>query len=933
MDDEPKSGMRRLAHAIVAVASLVVPRWRRQTWRREWDAELWYAPPGVMRYAAGAIPHAFALLQQHWSLDMLAQDLRYGWRMLRRNPGFTCVATLTLALGIGATTAIFSIANAVLWRGLPYRDAASLVQLWETNPDRNWIDAECAPANVADWRRENRSFQDLAAYFGAARDAWVTTYALTGIGEPEQLKGLTVTANFFSVLGVQPAFGRTFAADEEWQGKDDVVVISAGLWRRRFGGDPAIVGRPVSLDGRARTVIGVLPADFRFNNAPIDAWIPMGWTQQSVATTRRPHYLRAVARLKPGVSVEQAQADMHRIARSLEERYPSTNTHMDVGVGPLQEWMVGPSRRALHLFLGAVAFVLLVACANVANLMLARGAARTRELAIRSALGASSTRLVRQMLTESVLLAGFGGVLGLLIADAAVRAVVAYGPASIPRLHEIRIDRAALGFTTFVTIATGMVFGLVPARLAARGEGPAWHRGRRGAPMTRRDDRAYRDYVREEQRSQRGCLAGRMQPDLRRGLQGQVREATSSLRGSDRQANGSDGSRFRSGLIVLEVALSLALLVGATLLVRSFVKLNRVDLGFAPDQAVSLQVTLPRSVYPKADQQRAFLDRLLERIRAVPGIRSAGAAQRGILDGMLWTSDFTIERRAPDDFGIEVRHNEVSPHYVEAVGGTIVRGRDFTDADRPAAPLAVLVNEALVRRYFKPGEQPVGQRVNFDRPGGTSPWRTIVGIVRDYREEVVDREPRPTIYEPLAVNTDLRFTVVMRTSIDPPALAPAIRTILRELDPSLPLTAIAPLGDRVNAALAPQRFVVSLMGGFALAALLLATVGLYGVLSYLAARRTHEIGVRVALGASNHDIVRLIARQGFAFVAMGIGCGVGLALMSGRLMSGLLFGVDPYDVASYATVIAIVSIVAACAVFAPIKRALRVNPLSALRAE
>jgi putative ABC transport system permease protein len=879
MDHRPRRPMKRFASAIVAVASLVVPRWRRDTWRREWDAELWYAPPSVMRYAAGAIPHAFALFQQHWSLDMLAQDIRYGWRMLRRNPGFTCVATLTLALGIGATTAIFSIANAVLWRGLPYRDAANLVQLWETNPDRNWTEAECAPANVADWRRENRSFQDLAAYFGAARDAWVTTYALTGIGEPEQLKGLTVTANFFSVLGVQPAFGRAFAADEEWQGKDDVVVISAGLWRRRFGGDPAIVGHPVSLDGRARTVIGVLPADFRFNNAPIDVWIPMGWTQQSVATTRRPHYLRAVARLKPGVSVAQAQADMHRIARTLEERYPSTNTHMGVGVGPLQEWMVGPSRSALHLFLGAVAFVLLVACANVANLMLARGAARTRELAIRSALGAGSTRLVRQMLTESVLLAGFGGVLGLLIAAAAVHAVVAYGPASIPRLHEIRIDRAALAFTTFVTIATGMVFGLVPAR------------------------------------------------------QGRVRDVTSSLRGSTRQENGSDGSGFRSGLIVLEVALSLALLVGATLLVRSFVKLNRVNLGFAPDQAVGLQVTLPRSVYPKADQQRAFLDRLLERVRAVPGIRSAGAAQRGILDGLLWTSDFTIERRAPDDFGIEVRHNEVSPGYVEAIGSTIVHGRDLTDADRPGAPLSVLVNEALVRRYFKPGEDPVGQRVTFDRPGGTSPWRTIVGVVHDHREEVVDLEPRPTIYEPLAVNTDLMFTIVMRTPIDPPTLTPAIRAILRELDPHLPLTGLAPLGDRVNAALAPQRFVVSLMGLFALAALLLATVGLYGVLSYLAARRTHEIGVRVALGASNHDIVRLIARQGFAFVAIGIGCGVGLALLSGRLMSGLLFGVDPYDVASYATVIALLSIVAACAVFAPIKRALRVNPLSALRAE
>jgi putative ABC transport system permease protein len=868
----------RLARAIVAAASLVVPRWRRKDWRREWEAELWYASDDPVRLSTGSLPHALQLLQQHWSLDMLMQDIRYGVRMLRRNPGFAVVACLTLALGIGATTAIFSIVNAVLWRDLPYRDAGRLVQLWETNPDRSWTEAECAPANVSDWRRENQSFEEMAAYFGAAREAWVTNFALTGAGEPERLKGVSVTANFFSVLGVQPALGRSFAAEEEWQGRDDVVMLSAGVWQRRFGSDPSIVGRTVSLDGRPRTVVGVLPASFRFNNAAVDVWVPLGWTPESVASTRRPHYLRVVARLKPGVGVEQAQADMQRLARDLEKRYPTTNTRMGVGVGPLQEWMVGPSRSALLMFLGAVAFVLLVACANVANLMLARGAARARELAVRSALGASSTRLVRQMLTESVLLAAIGGGVGLLIAYAAVRGVVAYGPPSIPRLSEIYIDRVALGFTMLVTTVTGVVFGLVPAR------------------------------------------------------QSRIRNLTSSLRGSPREGGGSDGAGLRHGLVVAELALSLALLVGATLLVRSFLNLNRVDLGFEPGQSAAVQVVLPRSVYAKPDQQRAFVDRFLERVRAVPGIRVAGAAQRAPLDLALWTSDFTVEHRAADDFGISVRHNEITPGYLEAVGARVTRGRDLNDGDLPESTLVVLVNEALVRRYFK-GDDPMGQRLNFDRPGGTDRWRTIVGVVHDFREESVDAEPMPTIYEPLAVNTDLMFTTVVRSSIDAGALAPALRGILRQLDPDLPLPGVRPLDDRIGEALAPQRFVTTLMVLFALAGVTLATVGLYGVLSYLAAQRTHEIGVRIALGANNRDVVRLVARQALMLVGAGMAAGLVLALISGRLMSGLLFGVNAHDAVSYSVVVAILSVVASLAVAVPVRRALRVSPLAALRAE
>jgi putative ABC transport system permease protein len=871
--------MKALARAIVDAASMFVPRWRRADWRREWHAELWYARRDAVRLSAGAVPHALQLLQQHWSLDMAMQDIRYGIRMLRRSPSFTIVASLTLALGIGATTAIFSIVNAVLWRDLPYRDATRLVQLWETNPDRNWTEAECAPANVADWRRENRSFEDMAAYSGRSRDAWVRTFALTGVGEPERLSGMTVTANFFAVLGVQPAIGRAFLPQEEWDGRDEAIVVSDGLWKRRFGGDASIVGRRVSLDGRTRTIVGVLAPDFRFNNAPLDVWVPMGWTPQNVASTRRPHYLRVIARLKPAVTLTQAQDDMHRIAKDLERRYPDTNTHMGVGVGPLREWIVGPSRTALQLFLAAVAFVLLVACANVANLMLARGAVRARELAIRSALGASSTRLVRQMLTESVLLASIGGAVGLLLADAAVQAVIAYGPDSLPRLHEIRLDRAALAFTMLVTIVTGVVFGVVPAR------------------------------------------------------QSRVREVTQSLRGSARQGASSEGARLRHALVVAEIALSLVLLVSATLLARSFLKLNRVELGFKPAQAVTVQLVLPRSVYAKQDDQRAFVDRLLERARALPGVERAGAVQRALLEGLLWSSDFTIEGRPPTEYGIQVKHNELTPGYIDAVGGRIVRGRDFSGQDRPGAPLTVLVNDALVRKYFKPNEDPVGQRLNFDRPGGTSPWRTIVGVVDDLREEVVDDDPNPTIYEPLAVNTDLMFTLVMRANTDAASMAPAIRALIHDLDRDLPVTAVRSLESRVDEALAPQRFVMMLMGIFAIAGVGLATVGLYGVLSYLAAQRTHEIGVRVALGATASDVVRLVTRQALMLTGVGIGAGIILALMTGRLMVGLLFGVEAHDPITYAVVVALLSGVAMCAVLAPARRALRVSPLIALRTE
>jgi putative ABC transport system permease protein len=873
----PHRWVRALAAAVVAAGSLIVPRWRRADWRREWDAELWYEHDAPLSRSAGAIPHAVRLLEQHWSLDMLMQDLRYGARMLRRSPGFTLAAVVTLALGIGAATAVFSIVHSVLWRPLPYADSARLVQLWETNPDRDWVDAECAPANFADWRRRNRSFTDMAAYFGASRHAWIRKVALTGSGDPVRLNGLSVTANFFRVLGVQPAIGRGFLDREEWKGSDTVAVLSDGVWRRQFGGDPSIVGRSISLDGTPHTVVGVLPAGFRFDDAAIDVYVPFGWTPAQVAATRRPHYLRVIARLKPGVSVEQAGADVHAIAAALQKQYPDTNTHMDAGVGPLREWIVGPSRQTLLLFLGAVAFVLLLACANVANLLLARAATRQQEIAVRSALGASRTRLVRQMLTESLLLSGIGAAFGLLIAYAAVRAVVAAAPAAVPRLGDITIDSTALLVTTLIAVATGVVFGVLPARRGSGGDAA---------------------------RVVHGSRAGAAAPSM----------------------------RARNVLVVAELALSLVLIVGASLLTRSFYELGRVDLGFVPDRAVALPIVLPASGYRDRDAQRAFLDRLLERVRALPGIEAAGAAEHELLSGELWSSDFTIEHRPPDDFGIQVRHNEISPGYLQAIGARIAEGRDFTDADRPPAPTTVLVNETLVRRYFK-GQDPVGQRLNFDRPGGTSPWRTIVGVVRDFREASVNGDPPPTIYEPFAQNTDLSVAVVMRTERDAASLAPALRAVVHDLDPSIPVPMPEALDARVAAALAPMRFSTTLMALFAGVGLVLATVGLYGVLSYLASQRTHEIGVRLALGATDRDVARLVAVQAAELVGLGLVLGIAVALAAGRLMQGLLFGVQPTDPLTYTAGFVVLALVAAMATSLPIRRAMRVDPVTALRTD
>jgi putative ABC transport system permease protein len=807
---------------------------------------------------------------------MFVHDLRSALRLLARNPGFTLTVAATLAIGVAANTAIFTIVHSVLWRPLPYRDPARLVQLWETNPDRGWIDAECAPANFADWRRLNRSFSGLAAYSGAGRDPVVSNLTLTGIGEPERVTGVSVTGHFFSVLGVQAAAGRTFDADEEFRGRDDVVVLSQGFWRAQLGGDRAIIGGALELSGRRRRIIGVLPQGFEFGNAPVDVWIPMGWTREEMTGQRRAHLLRVIGRLQPGVSIDRANADLQRIARDLEREYPTTNTHMAVGAGSLRNWMVGSTRAPLLLLLGAVGFVLLVACANIANLLLARGVSRQRELAVRAALGASVSRVVRQMLTESLLLAAVGGAIGLGAAYGAVRAIVAHAPASLPRLHEIGIDRVALAFTVAVTTLTGMIFGVVPARHLAAAN---------------------------------GSLALK----------------------SARQVGSASRSWARNALIVAELAVSLTLLVGATLLIRSFVKLNRVELGFETRGVIAFRLPLPRVSFGSASAQNAAIDRLITLLRSVPGIAQAGAAQRLVLNG-LWTSDFTVEHRPPDDFGIEVHHNQVSPGYFDVIGVPIIRGRGLTDGDRAGKALVVVVNEALVRRYFG-AEDPIGHRLNFDRPGGSSPWRTIVGVVSDFREEKVDAEVRPTIYEALLQTGNSDPGVVLRTSRDLTDVVPLVRAAVRDVDPRLALADATRVEDLVQKHLAPQRFTTTMMVLFAITSVTLTIIGLYGVLTYLVNQRSQEVGVRMALGATTGDIAWLVAGQASKLVVAGLAVGSGMALATSRLLSGLLFGVGTVDPLTYATAILALLFAAAVATGAPIARTVRVNPIVALRSD
>ncbi len=812
-------------------------------------------------------------------METFLQDIRYGFRVLLSKPGFTVVAVLALALGIGANTAIFSVVNAVLLRPLPYKEPNRIVQFWETNPLRGWTEATVAPANFLDWQKQSESFELMAAYFGSqTRDAGTSNYYLTGEGEPERLQGLGVTGEFFSVLGVEPAEGRGFKPEETWDGNNLVVVISHNLWQRRFNGDPNIVGQTIPLNGRNQMVIGIMPEGFYFPTKEIELWSPMGWEYNEISMLRRPHFLRAIGRLKPGVSIEQAQAEMTSIASVLEEQYPDTNTKMSVGVGPLQEWYVEKTRPALLLFLTAVGLVLLIACANVANLLLARASSRRKEIAIRTALGAQRMRIVRQLLTENLLLALMGGALGLLLAVWARDLLLAFSPGKIYRFDEISLDLRALLFTGGITLLTALIFGLLPALQISK-------------------------------------------PDL-----------TSSLKEGQKGSGGSQGGGARKVLVVSEVALSLILVIGAGLLIKSFYRLQQVDPGIDPNNLLTFRVALPGNKYSEAPQRMAFFQQLEERIKNLPGVTDVGASTRITLNEYNWTGDLTVEGRPVEDYFREVRHKEITPSYFRTMKIPMMEGREFEPSDNANSTQVVIVNQALADLYF-PGENPLGHRVKFTKPTIDSTWHTIIGIVRGEKQDGMDVAIKPEVYKSYLQDPRSQMTFAVRTVNDPESLIGAVRGEIRALDKDLPAFDIKTMTEILSASLAQKRFAMLLLCIFALVALILATVGIYGVISYSVTERTHEIGIRMALGAAKRDVLKLIVGQAALLALMGVGLGLVASFLLTRLMESLLFGVSTTDPITFALVATLLTTVALVASYIPARRAMRVDPMVALRYE
>ncbi len=872
----------RIAVRLVALASSLAPAACRADFRREWNAEIAWTDGamgfGVARRALGAFVHALWLRKEPWSLDMLWQDLKHAVRLLVTRPSFTTVAVATLAVGIGANTAIFSLVYGVLLKPLPFRDPDRLVQIWETNPLRNWTDATASPANLLDWRARNRVFEDIAFYPGMDdRTPMLANGTLASVDGAERIRGLQVSTNLFRVLGTEAFAGRTFIDDEQQPGRHHVAVLSHGLWSARFNRDPDIVGRDIVINTVSYRVVGVMPRGFRFPSPDVDAWLPFVMTPETAAL-RRPHYLRPIARLKPGVTLAQARADMTAIASALEREYPDTNTQMGVGLKPLHDWVVGDARTPLLVFLGAVALVLLVACANIANLLLARAAGRRREFAVRSALGGAGWRLARQMLTESAVLAVCGGLLGILLARWGLALLLAAGPADVPRLDEVGMDGRMLAFVAIVTSMTALLFGLAPAWHAAHAD-VAWLR--------------------------------------------------------DGSRSGGRSRTARRALVIAQIAASVALVITAGLLLRSFERLQSVPPGFDPEQAVSLRIELPGAKYGTDDAQPvAFFEAFLGRLRAMPGVVAAGASTVIGLDGQGWTGDLHVEGK-PEVWGRELRHKEVTPGYFGAMGVRLLEGRDFAASDGPAAPRVVVVNEALARAYFGQ-EDPLGRRIAFRRAGAGRPapaWWTIVGVAQDEKQNALDEPVAPEVYETHRQNPTLGLTIVVRSSAPATSLVPAARAALSTMDPGVAMFDVRPLRDVVSASMTRERFTTWIVGLFAALALAIAAIGIYGVVAHAVSGRTREIGLRVALGATRRDVTGLVLAETLMLVATGLAAGLLLCLASTRAVRSLLFQTAPTDILTYVTVVSLLTAVAFVASWVPLRRALTIDPNTALRYE
>jgi putative ABC transport system permease protein len=812
-------------------------------------------------------------------LETLFHDLRFGARMLFKNPGFTLIAVVTLALGIGANTAIFSVVNAVLLRALPYPEPGRLVRFWESNPGRGWLDFAASAPNFADWRKQQSVCEQLAAYE-------LNTFNFTGSGEPERVAGVRVTANFFSTLGVTPAHGRSFLPEEEQSGRNRVAILSDGLWRRRFGAEENLLGRQIQMNGESYTVVGVMPPRFQLTPG-MELWTPLTLDPavQPQRANRSIHNLSVIGRLKPDVSLAQAQAAMDTFARQLEQQYPASNTGWGVRMSTFYDWIVPEQiRRSMLTLFAAVGFVLLISCANVANLLLARASARQREMAIRAALGASRWRVMRQLLSESVLLSTLGGLVGLLLAFWCTNLIKASTSLDIPRLDETRLDVKALGFTFLIALGAGLIFGLAPAWQASK-------------------------------------LA-----------------LNETLKEGGRSGGGGQRQRLRGALVIAEVALALVLLVGAGLMIRSFAHLQNVPLGFAPENVLTMRLTLPTAKYGQGAPRVNFFDQLLQRLRAVPGVIDASAVtELPLAGGGAWAEEVTLEGRAatPDGTQRSAGVNAVPPRYFHTMGIPLLTGRDFTEQDRGAfwlgeTTLTWIVNETFARRYW-PNENPLGKR--FRIGDNRNPFGTVIGVAGDVRSLSLEQEARPAFYVSHGHYSLPALTVVVRTSAQPEALTAALRAQVYALDHDLPVYNIRPMEQIVSNAAGQPRFQTLLMGLFGAVALLLAAIGIYGVMAYTVTQRMREIGMRMALGAQARDVRALVAGQGLKLALTGVALGLAAAFALTRLMKSLLYAVSPTDPLTFGVIALLLLSVALLACWIPARRATKVDPLIALRNE
>jgi predicted permease len=812
------------------------------------------------------------------AIESLRSDLTYAIRMLRKNPGFAAAAVTTLALGIGVNTAIFSLCNAVLFKPLPYAEPDRLVMLSERQRDGKLGDV--APANFVDWRDTNRSFSGMAA---VRESSFAPNFILGGQSEASRLAGGMVSSSFFSVLGVQFVLGRNFIPEEEQPGKNRVAILSYGTWSERFGADRDIAGKTITLDDESYTVVGVLPAGFQFGTtaadfqarSQADIWVPLTFDPERLQ--RNSHTLHVIARLAPGAQLAQARAELDVLAANLAKQYPEQDKDTGIFVVPLADQVTGSVRVALETLLGAVGLVLLIACANVANLLINRAAARQKEMAVRFALGASRRRLAQQLLTESLLLASIGGIAGFVLALAAIAALTPQLPADLSRAAGIVVDTRMLIFTAVISLVTGILFGL----------GPLFGSWREGAGE--------------------------------------------SLKQNNRTSSGIQ-TRLRSGLTVAQIAIAITLLIGASLLVKSFWALVHIAPGFSSDSILTARLLIPTSRYSDNEKIAALERAMIESLRGQPGIQSAGFATYVPLSGLNNGWGFVIEGRPPLPVGTYnmAQYRPVSAGYFETMGVPLLRGRSFTMADTADSPWVVMINDSMARQYW-PSENPIGQRLQF----GSEKWRTVIGVVGDVLHEGLDRTAKAEMYVPVeqAPNIESHPTIVVRTELDLGASTAELRGVVSAIDPAIPVDRIETMRQLVSGSVAQPRFRTVILVAFSLLALVMSSIGIYGVMNYLVIQRTREFGIRLSLGATKTNLLRLVLGRAALLIGIGTGLGVGGSVLLVRFIAKLLFETAPLDPLTFAAVPVLLATVALVASYIPARRATQIDPIVALRHE